>query len=141
MRETASVPQSVDLVTLFLEIVECTRPPTPAVVVEHPDQLLIVAPPEALQALLCPLVQAAIKDASERAEIRLELGSRPGCSFFLRDNGEALTRDACASHHEAMRMASTLGARIHVDEHPGWGSSVAVLLDAAPMDDGTVSAP
>lgn len=121
----------VDLVAMFLDVVEAARPPTPAVVVEHPDRVLVRSDPDGLRTLLTALVHAALRDAAHRAEIRLELGARPGYSFFLRDNG---TGEGDV-HADTCSVASRRGVQIRVDAEPGWGSVVNVLLMPAEADD------
>ena len=125
----------VDLVPVFLDAVECARPATPAVVVENPDSLYVAADPALLSRLLGELVSVAVHHAMHRAEIRLELGARPGCSFFLRDNGDGATdAEALAP---AARIAGESVAHLRVTGEYGWGSTVLVALTPRPEDDGT----
>ncbi len=94
---------------------------------------MVRADPEQLRSLLQHLLRAAIGSALHRAEIRLELGARPGCSFFLRDNGSGLAPDLATVEH----IAATYGVRLRFDTERDWGSTVRVLLAATPADDDT----
>lgn len=133
----------IDLVPLFLDTVDAMRPPTPAVVVEHPEQCHVRADRDLLEQILRVLVGNAIRHAVMRAEIRVLLGSRPGCSFFVRDNGCGFDRA------EAMRILqppgtvggggdlasvaarlAQAGGRILAEAEPGWGATFFVTLPA-----------
>ena len=104
---------------------------------EHPDQLIVRADTERLRSLLAELLQIAINSSLHRAEIRLELGARPGCSFFLRDNGSGLAPTAAAVE----RISATHGAGLRIDTELDWGATVHVLLVPARADDDTRDAP
>jgi hypothetical protein len=127
----------VDLVTLFIEEAEALRPPTPAVVLEHPDQLIVRAACEDLRQLLRELLRLGVQAAISRAEIRLELDARPGCSFRLRDNGIGHVPDLSA----ATRIAARMGASVSVKPEPGWGCSASVSLSPVGTDDGASTGP
>jgi signal transduction histidine kinase len=88
----------------------------------------------------------------DRAEIRLELGSRPGCSLYLRDNGCGIDpahgstvcmpfRSIGSPQRElaqpprmglglatASRIAAAHGGHLRIASEPGWGTTVSVLL-------------
>lgn len=117
-------PAGTDIVPLFLDAAETLRPPTPAVLVEHPEHCLVDASPALLCRLLGAAVSAACARASQRAEIRLELGSRPGCSFYLRDNGSG---DGSGSEVLA-ELLSDCGGRWWREAQAGWGECVSILL-------------
>ncbi len=128
-------PTGVDLVALFLDIVESARPATPAVVVEHPDRIIVHADANAVRALLAGLVDLSLSHADHRAEIRLELGARPGCSFFLRDNGNGTIGEEESG--PLMLLAGRAGTRIRFDNDPGWGSTAIIRLAPSTQDDVT----
>lgn len=133
--------EDIDLVPLFLDTVDALRPPTPPVVVEHPEVCRVHADPELLGCVLQVLVGNAIRHAGMRAEIRVLLGSRPGCSFFVRDNGcgfepasatrlFAPTADGsvdCGLRAVATRLARA-GGSIRAEAEPGWGATFFVTL-------------
>jgi signal transduction histidine kinase len=149
---TTPAPEPLDLIAMFIENVALLRPATPAVVVEHPDHCVIHADAAMLQILLHELIDNAIRHAMHRAEIRLELGSRPGCSLYLRDNGCGIDpaqgstvclpfRSIAPPHRErtpaqrmglglatASRIAAVHGGHIRIASEPGWGTTVSVLL-------------
>jgi signal transduction histidine kinase len=130
-------PALVDLVALFIEAAESVRPPTPAIVLEHPDQLTVRAAPEHLRQLLRELLRTSVQAASNRAEIRLELGARPGCSFLLRDNGTGHAPELSA----ATRIAEAMGATLSAEPEQGWGCAVSVRLPPVNPDDEAHTAP
>lgn len=117
-------PAGTDIVPLFLDAAESLRPPTPAVLVEYPERCLVDASPALISRLLAVAVSAACARASERAEIRLELGSRPGCSFYLRDNGSG---DGSGSEALA-ELLSGCGGQWWREAEAGWGECVSILL-------------
>ena len=150
--ERTPAPEPLDVIAMFIENVALLRPATPAVVVEHPDHCVIRADAAMLQILLHELIDNAIRHAMHRAEIRLELGSRPGCSLYLRDNGCGIDpahsstvclpfRSIGAAQRElapsqrmglglatASRIAAAHGGHLRIASEPGWGATVSVLL-------------
>lgn len=117
-------PSGTDVVPLFLGTAEALRPPTPAVIVEHPERCLVDAAPALLQQILDAAIGASIERSMQRAEIRLELGARPGCSFFIRDNGRG-----DGSGYEALEgLLREHRGRTWRDAEPGWGECVSILL-------------
>lgn len=152
--EAAAIPapEPLDLIAVFIASVGLLRPPTPAVVVEHPDHCVVQADAAMLRILLHELIDNAIRHAMHRAEIRLELGSRPGCSLYLRDNGcgidPAHGSTVCLPFRSlgppqrefaspqrlglglatASRIAAAHGGHLRIASEPGWGTTVSVLL-------------
>jgi hypothetical protein len=122
---------------LFIEEAERARPATPAVVLEHPDHLRIQAEQEGLRQLLAELLRVGIAAALHRAEIRLELGARPGCSFHLRDNGHGQAHDL----GHAASVAARIGATLWQEHEAGWGCTIRVLLAGSPADDDVSAGP
>lgn len=120
-------PAGTDIVPLFLDAAETLRPPTPAVLVEHPERCLVDASAGLLSRLLAAAVSAACARAADRAEIRLELGSRPGCSFYLRDNGSG-DGSGCEALAE---LLAGCGGRWWREAEAGWGECVSILLPPA----------
>jgi signal transduction histidine kinase len=113
------------------------------VVVEHPEHCRVRADRELLECILRVLVGNAIRHAGMRAEIRVLLGSRPGCSFFVRDNGSGFEPARAArlfappvaadgiGHRGLAAMAAHLvraGGRIEAEAEPGWGATFFVTL-------------
>ena len=145
-------PEPLDLIAVFMESIDLLRPPTPAIVVEHPDHCVLHADAAMLRILLHELLDNAIRHAMHRAEIRLELGSRPGCSLYLRDNGCGIDptqgdriclpfRSIEPPHGKrgtpqrmglglatASRIAAAHGGHLRIASEPGWGATVSVLL-------------
>lgn len=113
-----------DIVPLFLRAAETLRPPTPAIVVEHPEHCHVDAEPALLRQILETAVAAACTRALQRAEIRLVLGARPGCTFFLRDNGSG---DGRGSETLATLLAG-YGGQLWREAESGWGDCVNILL-------------
>lgn len=104
------------------------------------------ADPALLSMLLHVLVGNAIKHAQMRAEIRVLLGSRPGCNFFIRDNGcgfdpaiaAALLRPTGEHNQNSTRnlaaasaLLATRGGRIWAEAESGWGATFFVALPPA----------
>jgi hypothetical protein len=113
-----------DIVPLFLEAAEALRPATPAVIVEYPEHCRVDAAPALLQQILEIAIGASIERSMQRAEIRLELGARPGCSFYVRDNG----RGDGAGCEVLEGLLRTYHGRIRREAEPGWGEIVCILL-------------
>ena len=143
-------PVELDLVPLFLDAVEALRPPTPAVVIEHPESCLVEADPEMIAIVVHNLVANAIKFAMARAEIRVVLGARPGCSFYVRDNGcgfppkrAAQALSANRRNRRGIEAPNGIGlatvarvvarhrGRAWAESEPDWGATVFIALPPA----------
>ena len=135
--------RDVDVVALFLDAVDALRPPTPAVVIEHPERCVVEADGAMMDALLRALVANAIRFSMDRAEIRVVLGVRPGCSFYVRDNGIGFTRARAARLFAARepgqetglatvsRIVALHGGRVWAEAEPGWGATFFIALPPA----------
>ena len=97
------------------------------------------------------LVSNAIKYSIRRAEIRVLLGSRPGCSFYVRDNGCGFAQSRAAEiflpfhrlHNGSEYAGTGIGlatvarivarhqGRVWAESEPGWGATILVALPPA----------